>query len=195
MIRSVKELSLQQRMLFLRNVRQAKVLNLANRMITKIEQSKVTSSHSKPIQCFASLSSNQSLMTLTSRCTSSLPPNFLSDAALIQDCKVSQNKYELERHGKGESYHPGIDPQVVFTPTSTEAVSSIMKLCVSHNVPIVPFGAGTSVEGHVTPLHGGVSVDLSGMNEIELREGNDFQDFHVKCGPGVTRLQLNEALR
>ena len=134
---------------------------------------------------------------LKTRPISTLPPNFLSEVSnIIPNCEIIQNKYELERHGKGESYHAGKDPNVILVPSSTEDISSIMKLCVPQQIPIVPYGAGTSLEGHVTPLHGGISLDMSRLNKVEIFEGEDgLNDFHVKCEPGVTRLQLNEELR
>ena len=145
----------------------------------------------------SSASSINSFFPSKTRPISSLPPNFLTEiSSLVPNCEIIENKYELKRHGKGESYHAGKDPNVVLVPSSTEDISSIMKLCVSQQIPIVPFGAGTSLEGHITPLHGGISLDLSRLNKVEILEGEDgLNDFHVKCEPGVTRLQLNEELR
>ncbi len=79
----------------------------------------------------------------------------------------------------------------VFAHT-TEEVVEIVKLCSADDVPIVPFGAGTSVEGNVTPVRGGISLDLSEMDAILAVNPEDF-DCTVQAG--VRREQLNEHLR
>lgn len=61
---------------------------------------------------------------------------------------------ERERHGTGWSYHPGIPPDVVAFAQSIEEVSDIVKLCARHKIPIIPFGTGTSLEGHVAASRG-----------------------------------------
>ncbi|MEE3023805.1 MAG: FAD-linked oxidase C-terminal domain-containing protein, partial [Pseudomonadota bacterium] len=77
-------------------------------------------------------------------------------------------------------------------PADVDEVAAIMKACSAAGCPVVPFGIGTSLEGHVVPLHGGVSVDLSRMDRIlEIDERN----LLAVVEPGVTRNQLNEALR
>ena len=67
-----------------------------------------------------------------------------------------------------------------------------MKICAQHRVPVVPFGIGTSLEGHVIPTHGGISVDTSRMNKIlEIHES----DLDAVVQPGGSRTQLNDELR
>ena len=95
-------------------------------------------------------------------------------------------------HSRDEAYSAPALPDAVAFPADTDEVSAIMKACSATGCPVVPFGIGTSLEGHVVPLHGGVSVDLSRMDRIlEIDERN----LLAVVEPGVTRNQLNEALR
>ncbi|WP_085909462.1 FAD-binding oxidoreductase [Kiloniella majae] len=97
-----------------------------------------------------------------------------------------------ERHGKGESHHPVMPPEAVAFVRSTEEVSAIMKLCNEHDCPVVPFGTGTSLEGHVAAVAGGLCIDLSEMGNI--LEVND-EDLDCRVEAGVTRKQINHHLR
>jgi D-lactate dehydrogenase (cytochrome) len=97
-----------------------------------------------------------------------------------------------EQHSAGESYHPPALPDVVCYPQSTEEVSAILRISSQFQVPVVPFGAGTSVEGHVNAIHGGISLDLRQMNRV-VRLSVDDLDATVEAG--ITRLELNKALR
>lgn len=98
----------------------------------------------------------------------------------------------LALHGKDESYHPPAPPDAVAFATSTEEVQEVVRLCRHHRTPLIPFGTGTSLEGGVMAIHGGISVDLSAMNRI-LRVSGDDLDCTVEAG--VTRKQLNHHLR
>lgn len=97
-----------------------------------------------------------------------------------------------EHHGQGEAYPGVFPPDAVVFPSTTDEVSRVAAACHLHRTPIVPWGAGTSLEGHVAAVHGGVTIDLSGMNRI-LRVSTDDLDATVEAG--VTRLQLAEELR
>ena len=104
-----------------------------------------------------------------------------TDAAVVRD-----------HHSRGESYHVPAPPDVVCFPRTTEEVAEILKLSARYQVPVVPFGAGTSLEGHVHAIKGGMTIDLREMNRI-LRVSAEDLDATVEAG--VTRLQLQKALR
>ncbi|MEK6296458.1 MAG: FAD-linked oxidase C-terminal domain-containing protein, partial [Paraburkholderia tropica] len=95
-------------------------------------------------------------------------------------------------HGRDESrFDPQLPDAVVFAQ-STEDVQTIVKLCARHNVPIIPYGNGSSLEGHLLAVQGGVSIDLSQMNRVL---SINAEDLTVTVEPGISRKQLNEALR
>ena len=97
-----------------------------------------------------------------------------------------------EHHGNGEDYFDAVPPDAVVFAQSTEEVSEIVKICSKHGAPIIAYGTGTSLEGHVVALHGGVCIDLSEMNDVlEVNE----EDLDCRVQAGVTRKQLNEELR
>ncbi len=97
-----------------------------------------------------------------------------------------------EHHSHGESYHAPAPPDVVCFPSTVEEVVEIVRVSMRFGVPIVPFGAGTSLEGHVHALRGGITIDLRDLNRVVRISAEDL-DATVEAG--VTRLQLNKALR
>jgi D-lactate dehydrogenase (cytochrome) len=111
--------------------------------------------------------------------------------ALLGD-RLSTSMAMREQHGKDETYHTTAPPDAVAFATSTDEVQKIVQICAKHGTPIIPYGTGTSLEGHISALHGGISLDLGQMNEV--LEVNP-EDMDVRVQPGVTRKQLNEYLR
>jgi D-lactate dehydrogenase (cytochrome) len=104
---------------------------------------------------------------------------------------VSTNETVLDQHGRDESAIPPVRPSAVVMPHSTDEVSNVLKYCNAEKIPVVAFGAGSSLEGHVLPLFGGISLDLTQMNKIiEIRP----DDLLVRLEPGVHRVALNEKL-
>jgi D-lactate dehydrogenase (cytochrome) len=97
-----------------------------------------------------------------------------------------------EHHGKDQTWNPGAPPDAVAFAKSTEEVQQIVELCGQHRIPVIPFGTGTSLEGHFSAPFGGISIDLSGMNAI--LEVN-AEDLDCRVQAGVTRKQLNSDLR
>ncbi|QOS89360.1 FAD-binding oxidoreductase [Peribacillus sp. JNUCC41] len=111
---------------------------------------------------------------------------------VLSESQVTVNQTVRELHGRDESYHAVSLPDIVVFPETTQQVSDVVKLANMHKIPMVPFGLGSSLEGHVIPYNHGITIDFSLMNKIiEVREN----DFLVKVQPGVTRSQLNKELK
>ena len=97
-----------------------------------------------------------------------------------------------EQHGRDESVYNVPPPDAVLFAESTDDVADVLKLATHYRVPVIPFGAGSSLEGHLLAVQGGISLDVNRMNQIVSVNADDLT---VTVQPGVTRKQLNEALR
>src|SRR5215210_5935964 len=97
-----------------------------------------------------------------------------------------------EQHGHTLTWIPNQPPDAVVFPESTEDVQDAVKLCAAHRMPVIPFGAGTSLEGHLNAPQGGVSLDFRDMNRVLAVHAEDL-DCVVE--PGISRKQLSEQLR
>ncbi|QFT58892.1 putative FAD-linked oxidoreductase [Sulfitobacter sp. THAF37] len=97
-----------------------------------------------------------------------------------------------EQHGHTTTWIENQKPDGVVFARSTEEVSQVVKVCAEHKVPVIPYGTGTSLEGHVNAPAGGISIDLSQMDKVlEVNAG----DLDCRVQPGVTREALNTHLR
>jgi D-lactate dehydrogenase (cytochrome) len=106
------------------------------------------------------------------------------------ESRVSEVESVLDQHGADLSYHEPHRPDVVVYAQSTDEVSAVLAFANEAGVPVVPFGAGTSLEGHVIPLHGGISLDLTGMSDVVAVRPDDLT---ATVQAGVTRSQLEGA--
>lgn len=97
-----------------------------------------------------------------------------------------------EQHGHVTSWIANQPPEAVFSPETVDEVQRVVSMCFDHGVPLIPFGAGTSLEAQVNAPEGGLSLDMSGMNEILVVNAGDL-DAVVQ--PGVTRKQLSNFVR
>jgi len=120
-----------------------------------------------------------------------LTPEQISDLGALVGGRISTNDSVLDLHGRDESAFPPVKPSAVVTVQSTEEVSEVLKYCNTHDIPVVAFGAGTSLEGHVLPIFGGISLDLSAMDKI-LEISPD--DLTVRVQAGVKRMALNKKI-
>lgn len=121
-----------------------------------------------------------------------LDSGLLDDLRALLGERLSTAAAVREQHGKDEGPYPPQPPDAVCFAESTGEVAEIVKLCAREGVPIIPYGTGTSLEGQVQAVKGGISIDVSGMNQVLAVNGEDL-DCRVQAG--VTRKQLNEYLR
>ena len=129
---------------------------------------------------------------LRSRAHAALAPALLDALRAMLGDRVSTTAAVRDHHGTDISSYPVTPPDAVVFPQSVDEVAAIVRLCAQHGAPMIPFGVGTSVEGHVLATTGGVCLDLSRMNRILEVNASDLD---VRVEPGVTRKQLNAHLR
>ncbi len=123
---------------------------------------------------------------------SALPPAVAARLTALLGKRFTTARAVREQHGRDESYHTPCPPDAVAFAESTDEVAAIVRTCAEYKVAVIPFGTGTSLEGHVAALNGGICIDLSGMNAVlEVRP----EDMDVTVQAGVTRKQLNTYLR
>ncbi len=122
-----------------------------------------------------------------------VPEAFLAELRARFGEQCSTAAIVREHHGRDESVYVDMPPPaaVVFAE-STQDVQDAVALCARHRVPIIPFGIGSSLEGHLLAVQGGISLDLSRMNRVLAIHA---EDLTVTVQPGVTRKQLNEELK
>ncbi len=106
--------------------------------------------------------------------------------------RLSTAQAVREQHGKDQTWNPGAPPDAVAFVQSTEEVQRVVEICARHKIPMIPYGTGTSLEGHFSAPFGGISIDVSGLNGI-LEVNSEDMDCRVQAG--VTRKQLNAHLR
>ncbi len=111
--------------------------------------------------------------------------------ALLGD-RVSTSASMRDTHGHDEAWMETMPPDAVVFPRNTQEVSEIVKICARHAAPVIPYGTGTSLEGHIQAKHGGVSIDMAEMNQVLVVNA---EDMDCRVQPGITRKQVNEYLR
>jgi len=118
-----------------------------------------------------------------------LATSLVDDITAIVGDRWSDAEAELAQHAQDESWHPPMPPDLVAYPRSTDEAAAIVRACHAAGVPVVPFGVGTSLEGGIGAEHGGVCLDLSGMDRIMRLS---VEDLDVTVEAGVTRQALND---
>ncbi|MDE2274892.1 MAG: FAD-binding protein [Burkholderiales bacterium] len=121
-----------------------------------------------------------------------MPPAMLAALRQRFGARCSTAAAVREQHGRDESVYAATPPEAVVYCESTEDVAAVVALASAHAVPVIPFGVGSSLEGHLLAVQGGVSIDLSRMDRIVQLHA---EDLTVTVQPGVTREQLNREIR
>ncbi|MEM8663079.1 MAG: FAD-binding oxidoreductase, partial [Pseudomonadota bacterium] len=106
--------------------------------------------------------------------------------------RLSTGESVRDQYGRNEAWYPVTPPDAVVWPETTEEVATVARTCSEHGCPIIAWGAGTSLEGHIVPVQGGITLSFDRMNRVlEIHD----EDMDAVVQPGVTRMQLNEELR
>ena len=119
------------------------------------------------------------------------PPELLQALGDRFQERCSTGQSVRDRHGRDESPYDTTPPDCVVFPTTTAEVAEVVRMCARHRVPVIAYGAGTSIEGHIMAVEGGVTIDLSRMNRVLAVNG---EDLTATVEAGVTRKQLNAAI-
>ena len=117
---------------------------------------------------------------------------FLASLRELFGDRLSTSQAMREHHGRDESSYDPMLPDAVVFAQSTQEVAAAVALCNEYKVPVIPYGTGTSLEGHILALSGGLSIDLLQMNRVIAVHA---QDLTVTVQPGVTRKQLNVEIK
>ncbi|WP_281659773.1 FAD-binding oxidoreductase [Microvirgula aerodenitrificans] len=121
-----------------------------------------------------------------------IPAAALAELSSLLGDRLSTTRSVCDQHGRDESPYPAMPPDAVAFADSTDEVARIVQVCARHRVPVIPYGAGSSIEGHLLAIRGGLSLDLSRMTRIIAI---DADDLTATVEAGVTREALNDALR
>jgi D-lactate dehydrogenase (cytochrome) len=121
-----------------------------------------------------------------------IPQACLDELAARFGERYTVNASIREHHGRDESPFPAVAPDAVVFAESNDDAADAVRICGSHAVPIIAYGSGSSLEGHLLAIHGGICLDLSHMNRIL---SVDTDDLTVTVQAGVTRKQLNTEIR
>lgn len=116
----------------------------------------------------------------------------LPDLTALLGDRLSRSRADRDAHGSNESYFPPTPPEAVAWPETTAEVAAIVRACAAHGVPVVPWGAGTSLEGHALAVQGGLCLDMGRMARVLAVHPEDMQ---AVVQPGLTREALNAELR
>jgi D-lactate dehydrogenase (cytochrome) len=121
-----------------------------------------------------------------------LPSTLTAPLQMLLGARFSRAAAVCDQHAGGGMHLPALPPQAVAAVNDLDEIIAVVRACAEHRVPIIPYGAGTSLECHVGAPRGGVTIDVSGMKRV-LRLSLEDQDCTVEAG--VTRMALNQHLR
>lgn len=121
-----------------------------------------------------------------------MPPELLSSLREYFGDRLSTTQAMREHHGRDESSYDPMLPDAVVFAHSTAEVAKAVALCNHYHFPVIAYGTGTSLEGHILALQGGLSIDVSQMNQVVALNA---EDLTVTVQPGVTRKQLNVEIK
>jgi FAD/FMN-containing dehydrogenase len=124
--------------------------------------------------------------------SSSLKSAVLPQLRALLGERATDSAAVVREHGRSEAYHAAHPPDLVCFPQTTQEVAQIVRICAAHGMPIVPFGAGTSLEGNVAAIRGGVCIAFAQMKRVLAI---NTEDMDCRVQPGITRKELNAELR